>query len=95
MKTMTVVESIRRILVALALLSLSFSVFAAPIDINTADASTLAEVLNGVGDAKAQAIVADREKNGPFASVDDLARVKGIGQKIVDRNRANITVTSD
>jgi competence protein ComEA len=95
MERKTVIHSIRRGFAALALLSLSISAFAAPIDINTADASTLAQGLNGVGEAKAQAIVADREQNGPFVSVDDLARVKGIGQKIIDQNRVNMAVPSD
>ena len=49
--------------------------------------------LNGVGEAKAQAIVAYRAENGPFASADDLASVKGIGAKTVEANRADITVS--
>ncbi len=50
------------------------------VNINTANAAAL-ETLSGVGPATAQAIIADREKNGPFASVDDLMRVDGIGEK--------------
>lgn len=50
----------------------------APIDLNTASAAQL-EGLPGVGPATAAAIVGDRERNGPFASVDDLDRVPGIG----------------
>lgn len=65
---------------------------AAPVDINCADAAALA-ALNGVGEAKAQAIVAYRAENGPFASADDLASVKGIGAKTVEANRADITVS--
>lgn len=49
-----------------------------PININTADRSVL-ETLPGVGPATAAAIIEDRERNGPFASVDDLDRVPGIG----------------
>lgn len=49
-----------------------------PVNLNTADAATL-ETLPGVGPATAAAIVADRERNGPFATVDDLERVRGIG----------------
>ncbi|MBB5207311.1 ComEA family DNA-binding protein [Chiayiivirga flava] len=60
------------------------------VDINTADAATLAAVLDGVGDAKAQAIVAYREENGPFQSVDQLAEVKGIGLKTLEKNRDRI-----
>lgn len=52
------------------------------IDINRADAATL-ETLPGIGPATAQKIVAEREANGPFASVEDLMRVPGIGEKRV------------
>jgi competence protein ComEA len=49
-----------------------------PIDVNRASASEL-EALPGVGPATAEAIVTERDRNGPFASVDDLDRVPGIG----------------
>ncbi len=49
-----------------------------PIDINRADADML-DTLPGVGPATAAAIVAERERNGPFLVVDDLERVPGIG----------------
>ena len=39
--------------------------------------------------AKAEAIVSYREKNGPFKSADDLAKVKGLGKKLIDQNKAN------
>jgi competence protein ComEA len=52
----------------------------AQVDLNTADAATL-ETLPGIGPATATKIVADREANGPFASVEDLMRVSGIGPK--------------
>jgi competence protein ComEA len=63
-----------------------------PVNINTADATTLAQSLDGVGLAKAQAIVAWRDENGPFTSADQLAEVKGIGTSLVDRNRDAIQV---
>lgn len=56
------------------------------IDINTATQEQLA-LLTGVGPAKAAAIVEYRENNGPFASVDDLAKVSGIGPATVEKNR--------
>ena len=72
-------------------LVLSFSAFAAgPVNINTADAATLADSLHGIGPAKAQAIVAHREANGPFKSADQLAVVKGIGLATVEKNRDRI-----
>ena len=69
-------------------------VLADPIDINTASADELAQAIKGVGPAKAAAIVAHREKHGPFASVDDLALVQGIGEKTVEMNRETLTVGS-
>jgi competence protein ComEA len=63
---------------------------AEPVNINTADATALAKALNGIGPAKARAIVSYREKNGPFKSVDQLAMVEGITQKLIDKNRADI-----
>jgi competence protein ComEA len=65
-------------------------VFAGPVNVNSADAEMLSAELRGVGLSKAQAIVADRKENGPFKSVDDLARVKGIGSRTVEINRDNI-----
>ena len=63
---------------------------AGPVDVNTADAKTLARELQGIGMAKAEAIVTYREKNGPFKSADDLAKVKGVGKKLVDQNKSNL-----
>jgi competence protein ComEA len=62
------------------------------IDLNTADAYTLQKELSGIGETKAQAIVAYRETNGPFSSVDELLEVKGIGKAILDRNREKLEV---
>ena len=67
--------------------------FAGPVDINTADAETMSMELNGVGMAKAEAIVEYRKKYGPFKSADDLSLVKGIGERTVELNRANILVS--
>ncbi|MFT8231597.1 ComEA family DNA-binding protein [Pseudomonas guariconensis] len=63
------------------------------IDLNTADAPTLQRELNGIGRAKAEAIVAYREANGPFASVDELLEIKGIGNALLERNRDKLVVT--
>jgi len=62
------------------------------VNINTADAQTLAVALDGVGAARAKAIVEYREEHGPFRSVDDLAQVKGIGERVVAANRARLKV---
>lgn len=62
------------------------------VDINTATAAELDRVLVNVGAAKAQAIIEYRQANGPFKSVEELALVKGIGLKTVERNRELIGV---
>ncbi|PKA72169.1 competence protein ComEA [Pseudomonas baetica] len=64
----------------------------AKINLNEADSATLQKELSGVGEAKAKAIVAYRETNGPFASIDELLEVKGIGKAILDRNRDKLEV---
>ncbi len=81
-----------RLLLALLAITLTTWGWAAPVNINTADAKTIAEMVKGVGEKRAQAIIAYREQNGPFASIDDLVRIKGIGKKIIDKNRDNMTV---
>ena len=75
------------ILVSSGFILSAAAAWAGPVDINTADASTLARELNGVGPARAQAIVAYRNEHGPFKSVDDLRLVKNMPQKIIDNNR--------
>lgn len=62
------------------------------VNINTADAPTLAEMLVGVGDSRARAIIDYRDANGPFTSADQLVEVKGIGEAVVDKNRDRIRV---
>lgn len=62
------------------------------VDLNQADAPTLQRELSGIGEAKAKAIVAYRESNGPFASLDELLEVKGIGKAILDKNRDKLEV---
>lgn len=62
------------------------------VDLNTADAQTLQKALAGIGQAKAQAIVAYREANGPFTSVDELLEIKGIGKALLERNRDKLMV---
>ena len=62
------------------------------VNINTADAATIDRVLVNVGPAKAQAIVDYRKANGAFKSPEQLAMVKGIGLKTVEKNRERIVV---
>lgn len=66
--------------------------WAGSVNINTADAAALADGLNGVGIKKAQAIVEYRKKHGAFKSINDLANVKGISDKLIEKNKDNITL---
>ena len=61
------------------------------VNINTADEATL-DSLPGVGPSTAQAIIEDREANGAFASIDDLMRVSGIGEKKFEKLKSAICV---
>lgn len=62
-----------------------------PINVNTANEAELV-VVNGIGRSKAKAIIAHREANGDFATVDDLRDVSGIGDKLLERVRPQVTV---
>lgn len=83
---------IRYILFAMVLMVASFAAMAMPVDINSADAQTLAEALNGIGTAKAEAIISYRKQHGPFRKIEDLLHVKGVGPRILEKNRDAIMV---
>ena len=68
--------------------------YAGPVNINTANADNLAVNIKGVGKKKAEAIIAYREANGPFKTAEELIKVKGIGEKLVQKNRDNILISS-
>lgn len=76
----------------LCLSLLAGTAWAAPVNINSADAHAFETAIKGVGEKKALAIVKYRKEHGPFRSVDDLAKVPGIGVKTIAKNRANLTV---
>jgi competence protein ComEA len=82
--------SVRTVLLALAFACVATDVPAAPVNINSADAQTLARELKGIGLKRAQAIVDYRVKHGPFKSADELTLVKGLGKQVVEKNRAEI-----
>ena len=60
--------------------------------LNAADAETLRRDLFGIGAAKARAIVAYRESNGPFTAVDELLEVKGVGKALLEKNRDRLAI---
>ncbi len=64
---------------------------ATKVNINTADEEAL-KSLKGIGEKKAKAIIEYRQKNGPFKTVNDLGKVKGIGDKRLGKLKDQITV---
>lgn len=83
-------KSITRLIAVTLLALFSTLALAAGVDINSADAATLADAIKGVGEKRAQAIVEYRETNGPFQSVDELTQVKGIGPRLLEQNRDSL-----
>lgn len=84
--------SITRLLIAALLWGASVGLAAGErINLNDADADTLAANIVGIGPARAAAIVEFRAKHGPFKTVDDLLLVKGIGEATLERNRDRLT----
>lgn len=69
--------------------------FAATVNINTADKETLMSSIKGVGEKRAEAIIAYREEHGPFQSVEALANVKGVGSSIVEKNMENLSLEDE
>lgn len=66
--------------------------FAEMININKADAATF-DTLDGIGAKKAEAIVTYRTEHGEFKTLEDLKEVKGIGDKLFDKIKADISLT--
>ncbi|QYJ87422.1 helix-hairpin-helix domain-containing protein [Shewanella mesophila] len=69
----------------------SEQVIPAQININTATAEELVQ-LKGIGQSKALAIIEYRDANGKFNSIEELSQVKGIGSKLLEQNRAKLTL---
>ena len=80
-------------LVILFVVFFSVNAFAVSVNINTADAKTIADSLSGIGLKKAEAIVDYRAKNGVFKSIEDLNQVSGIGSKTIEKNKADILLS--
>ena len=84
-------NALKSLLLSLVLFS-GVAFAGAPVNVNTADAPAIAAAMQGVGLKTAEAIVAYRKEHGAFKSLDQLAAVKGIGLKAVEKNRDTITV---
>lgn len=89
-------KAIRFVLLSLCLSVVATGVaLAESVDINTADAETLAKELTGVGETRARAIVDYRDSNGSFASVEALTEVDGIGPATLEDNRERLSAGDD
>ncbi len=77
--------------IALAIHSMAFAQ-SNRININTANAEQMAEVMVGIGPSKAKAIVEYRQEFGAFEDVEELINVRGIGLRTVDQNRDRLSL---
>jgi competence protein ComEA len=80
----------KKLLLLLFLFVINAMAIASPVNVNTADAKTIADALSGIGQKKAEAIVKYRTEKGPFKTVDDLTHVSGIGKKTLEKNKTDI-----
>jgi len=87
-------DIIKKTLLAVCLL-IPTLLFAESVNINTADKEALMSSIKGVGEKRAEAIIAYREQNGSFTSIEELAEVRGIGASIVEKNMDNISVSDN
>ena len=85
-------KNVARLFVLVSFFLFSSLSLAEAVNINTADAQALSDNITGVGIKRAEAIVKFREEHGPFESVDGLTQIKGIGMKLVEKNRENLSV---
>ncbi len=88
-------RSLRHLMLALLAVFPLLALAGGEVDINRADAGELARALDGIGPAKAAAIVEDREANGPFLAADELTRVSGVGPSTLEANRGRIRIDVD
>jgi|ERR687896_591341 competence protein ComEA len=85
-------ESMKRLLLVIAVCFAISGVALAAVNINTATKEELTSI-KGIGEKRAQDIIDYRTKNGPFKSVDDLEKVPGIGPGLMKQIRSQVTVS--
>ena len=90
---MELIKQLGKVGLAISLLAVTAVAFAAPVNINKADAKTLEINIKGIGPKKAQAIVVYRQENGPFKTIHELTKVKGIGEKFIAKNKAELLLS--
>jgi len=83
-------KTLNILVLSASLLSAAFSLNAAPVNVNQADANTISENLKGIGIIKANALVSYRETHGKFTTAESLSSVKGIGEKTIEKNKSDI-----
>jgi len=83
----------KKLIMLLFLFIVNAMAMAAPVNVNTADAKTIADALSGIGQKKAEAIVKYRTEKGPFKTVEDLRNVSGIGKKTLEKNKKDILLS--
>ncbi len=81
----------KKLLILLVLFSVN--ALAKPVNINTADAKQISQSLKGIGLVKAEAIIEYRTKYGPFKTRKELSKVKGIGEKTIEKNLNDIILS--
>ena len=86
-------NAIQPVIAVLLMSLIALAAWAGPVDLNSADAETIARELNGVGVSRAQAIVDYREQFGAFSSAAELLNVNGIGPHILEVNKSNIVLS--
>ncbi len=84
-----------RSIVVLCFVLFAGNLIAAPVNINSASAETIAKSLNGVGPSKAAAIVQFRSDNGPFKTLEELKYVRGIGSAILLKIKDDVIIDLD
>ena len=80
----------KKLIILLALFVVNSIAIATPVNVNSADAKTIADALAGIGQKKAEAIVKYRTEKGPFKTIDELMQVTGITKKILAKNPNDI-----
>jgi competence protein ComEA len=87
-------EIFKKTLLAICLL-IPTLLFAEVVNINTADKDALMSAIKGVGEKRAEAIIAYRKQNGPFKSIEELVEVRGIGASTVEANMENLSIEDE
>ena len=87
-------DNIRSCILTILLILPTFLFAGEIININTADKEVLMSI-KGIGEKRAEAIIAYRNENGSFSSIEQLADVKGVGLTVVDKNRETLVVKEE